>query len=57
MVLPKSLRKIGQSSFYKCGRLRAARFSEGLTVLGTNEYDSDGDMLRGIFEESALESV
>ena len=26
-------------------------------MLGTNECDSDGDMIRGVFEGSALENV
>ena len=33
------------------------RFSEGLEVLGTGEYENDGTLLYGVFEESALEDV
>ena len=33
------------------------RFSEGLEGLGTDEYDDDGTLFYGVFEESALENV
>ena len=33
------------------------RFSEGLEVLGTNEYQKDGAPLDGVFENSAVEHV
>lgn len=57
VVLPKTLRRISQAAFCKCASLRTAKFSEGLTVLGGDEYSSDGKMISGVFEGSALESV
>ena len=57
MTFPASLRRISQGAFSKCGNLKTVKFSEGLATLGTDEYDSDGDMIRGVFEGSALESV
>lgn len=33
------------------------RFSEGLEVLGTDEYADDDTLFHGVFEESALENV
>ena len=57
MVLPKTLRRISQGAFCKCASLRTAKFSEGLTALGTDEYYSDGDMIRGVFEMSTLENM
>ena len=57
MTFPASLRRISQGAFSKCGNLKTVKFSEGLIALGTDEYDSDGDMIRGVFEGSALENV
>ena len=36
--LPASLKKISQGTFYKCKNLKAVKFSEGLEVLGMDEY-------------------
>ena len=47
--LPASLRTIAQGAFYKCKSLRTVKFSEGLEVLGTDEYTDDGKMWLGVF--------
>ena len=33
------------------------KFNEGLEVLGTNEYDDDGSMYLGVFQDSSVEHV
>ena len=56
-MLPASLRRIRQGAFCKCESLKVVKFSEGLTVLGTDEYTAKGNVFRGVFDRSALESV
>lgn len=56
-MLPVSLRIISQEAFYKCESLKTVTLNEGLTSLGTEEYEEDGKPWRGVFEESALESI
>ena len=36
--LPPSLRVVAQGAFASCKSLRSVKFSEGLEVLGTDEY-------------------
>ena len=57
VVFPRSLRRLSQGAFAKCGRLKEVRFGEGLIVLGTDEYPKDGWYWCGVFQASALESV
>ena len=57
VVLPVSLRTIAQGAFHKCENLKTVKFSEGLEVLGTDEYDDDGGMWYGVFQESSIEHV
>lgn len=38
VTLPASLRTIAQGAFAQCGRFKTVKFSEGLEVLGTDEY-------------------
>lgn len=54
---PASLRTVAQGAFARCGSLKTAVFRDGLEVLGTDEQDSNGDMFRGVFEDSVLENV
>ena len=54
---PASLRTVSQGSFSQCKNLRSVKFAEGLEALGTDEYQSDGSMWSGAFQESALENV
>ena len=56
-MLPASLRMIAQGAFAKCKSLKTVEFSEGLEVLGTDEYTDKGGMWYGVFEESSIESV
>ena len=56
VTFPASLRRIRQGAFCGCENLRTAKFSEGLEVLGTDEYGYE-DMTNGVFEESGLEDV
>ena len=55
--LPASLRKIAQGAFAGCKNLKTVTFKDGLEVLGTDEYDDDGEMLCGVFEESSVKNV
>ena len=55
--LPASLRTVAQAAFAKCENLKTVKFSEGLEVLGEDEYDDDGNMWFGVFEDSSVESV
>ena len=48
---------VSKGAFYKCESLKTVKFSEGLEVLGTDEYDDDGGMYLGVFENSSLENV
>ena len=57
MTFPASLRRISHGALCECKHLRTVKFSEGLAALGTDEYDSDGSMFKGVFEGSALENV
>ena len=57
MKFPASLRTVVQSAFYKCESLKTVKCDEGLEVLGTDEYDDDGNMWCGVFEKSSIESV
>ena len=54
---PASLRTIAPASFARCKSLKTVKFSEGLEVLGTDEYPDDGGMWYGVFEDSSIESV
>ena len=56
-MLPASLRRICQGAFSKCENLRTAKISEGLALLGTDGYTPKGNLFRGVFDRSALESV
>ena len=40
-----------------CRSLKSAKFSEGLEVLGTDEYPLDGGQWCGAFAESTLERI
>ena len=51
---PQSLRVLSQGSFAKCKNLRVVVLNDGLEVLGTDEYDGDGDMTFGVFDHSAV---
>ena len=55
--LPASLRTISQAAFYKCESLNTIKFNEGLEVLGTDEYDGNGEKYLGIFEDSSIKSI
>ena len=55
--LPASLRKIAQGAFAKCESLRTVKFGDGLEALGSDEYQDNDNMLRGVFEKSSVESV
>ena len=48
---------IAQGAFSGCKSLRTVEFSEGLEVLGTDEYTDDDGPWCGVFQKSALESV
>ena len=54
---PKSLKTLAQASFAKCEALTAVTVNEGLEVLGTDEYDTDGEMRHGVFGYSAVQDV
>ena len=54
---PPSLRTVAQGAFCMCKGLRTAKLNEGLEALGTDEYQEEGKMWCGVFEESALEEV
>ena len=47
--LPASLRTVAQDVFSGCKNLRTAKFSEGLEVLGTDEYTKRMDEWYGVF--------
>ena len=55
--LPTSLKIISQASFALCNHLKTAKFSDGLEILGTDEYTDSGDIYLGVFERSALEYI
>ena len=57
VVFPASLRKISDCAFVGCRCLKRVKFSEGLEVLGTDEYPDSGSFLPGAFERCALEHV
>ena len=54
---PKSLRKIAQASFCLCKSLKSAAFADGLEALGSDEYQMNGQLWYGVFQDSALENV
>lgn len=47
--LPGSLKTLCQAAFAKCSNLRIVKFDEGLEVLGTDEYFSNGELYCGVF--------
>ena len=57
VTLPSSLRVLAQAAFAECKNLKTAVLNEGLETLGTDDYDEDGDMTFGVFDQSALENV
>ena len=57
VVLHASLRTIAQGAFAMCDNLKTVVLSEGLSVLGTNEYPGGDNCYCGVFEQSALECV
>lgn len=57
IIFPATVRTVGQGVFFKNQALRSARLNEGLETLGADEYDFDGEMGGGVFEDSGLEKV
>lgn len=49
VVFPATLKTIAQGAFAKCSNLKTAKFNEGLEVLGTDEYQTDGGLYYGVF--------
>ena len=49
VIFPKMVRKICQGSFYDVRPLRSVILNEGLEALGTDEYQPDGDLYKGVF--------
>lgn len=54
---PTSLREVAQGAFAECQSLKTVELSEGLEVLGTDEYRDDGRTWCGVFEQSPVECV
>lgn len=54
---PASLRKLCQGALCQCRCLRVVVLNDGLEQLGTDECDGDGYACRGVFQNSAVESV
>ena len=57
VVFPNTIRRVRNGLFYGAETLRSAVLNEGLEVLGTDEYQADGDLQKGVFEESGLTKV
>ena len=57
LVLPVALRAVAQEAFAKCRSLKTVKFSEGLEVLGMDEYPDSNSIYSGVFQESSLERV
>ena len=54
VTLPRSLRVLAQAAFAKCENLKTVVLNEGLETLGTDEYDTDGEMRHGVFSYSTV---
>lgn len=54
---PASLRTIAPGAFALTLRLKTVELNEGLEVLGTEEYQDNGEMYNGVFDVSTVESV
>lgn len=57
VAFPASLRVIAQGAFSACKNLKTAVLNDGLEVLGTDEYSQGNEMLKGVFQKSAVEDV
>ena len=57
VTLPGSVRTVSQGVFAACQDLRTAVLNEGLEILGSNEYAQEDELLDGVFQGSALESI
>ena len=57
VTLPRSLRVLAQAAFAKCENLKTVVLNEGLEMLGTDEYDADGEIFHGVFGYSAVQNV
>lgn len=57
IIFPETVRVVEQGAFFRNQALRSAVVNEGLETLGTDEYDSEGEMGGGVFEDSGLESI
>lgn len=57
IIFPKMVRIVNNELFYEIKTLRSVILNEGLEVLGTDEYQADGDLHKGVFEKSGLTKI
>ena len=57
VTFPQSLRVLEQATFAMCGSLKTVVLNEGLETLGTDKYNTNGEMYYGAFSCSAVQNV
>lgn len=57
IIFPTMVRTVRNELFYNVKTLRSVILNEGLDTLGTDEYRPDGDLYKGVFEESGISRI